>query len=182
MSRRRPAGRPLGALGVGVLPLLAGLATPASAAVKVFFPRGEQVVAVPRPGSTAEDAVRALLRGPTPAERRLGPHLGRPTSSSRAAPCWRRVETSRWHRPRSPPRTARTWTSACPSTGADLVTTTIRPVRTPLLPGSVTVLTRGLRNGRCEAVVYDAPSLATLRTRVPSRYGPFAGVIRTGES
>ena len=55
-----------------MLLLLAGLATPAGAAVKVFFPRGEQVVAVPRPGSTAEDAVRALLRGPTPAERRLG--------------------------------------------------------------------------------------------------------------
>jgi polar amino acid transport system substrate-binding protein len=68
------------------------------------------------------------------------------------------------------------------STGADLVTTTIRPAQTPLLPGSVTVLTRGLRNGRCEAVVYDAPSLATLRTQVPSRYGPLAGVIRTGES
>ena len=67
------------------------------------------------------------------------------------------------------------------STGADLVTTTIRPVRTPLLPGSVTVLTRGLRNGRCEAVVYDAPSLATLRALVPNRYGPLAGVIRTGE-
>ncbi len=72
MSRRRPAGRLLGAMGVGVLLLMAGLATPASAAVKVFFPRGEQVVAVPRPGSTAEDAVRALLRGPTPAERKLG--------------------------------------------------------------------------------------------------------------
>ncbi len=67
------------------------------------------------------------------------------------------------------------------STGADLVTTTIQPVRPPLLPGSVTVLTRGLRNGRCEAVVFDAPSLATLRTQVPDRYGPLAGVIRTGE-
>lgn len=67
------------------------------------------------------------------------------------------------------------------STGADLIATTIRPTRRPLLPGSVTVLTRGLRNGRCEAVVYDAPSLATLRTLVPNRYGPLAGVIRTGE-
>jgi lipoprotein-anchoring transpeptidase ErfK/SrfK len=62
----------LGAVGVGTLLLLAALATPASATVKVFFPRGEQVVAVQRPGSTAGDAVRALLRGPTPAERRLG--------------------------------------------------------------------------------------------------------------
>jgi hypothetical protein len=64
--------RLLGAGGAGALLLLAALAAPAGAAVKVFFPRGEQVVAVPRPGSTAEDAVRALLRGPTPAERRLG--------------------------------------------------------------------------------------------------------------
>ena len=57
------------------------------------------------------------------------------------------------------------------TTGADLVTTTHPAGPAPRLPGSVTVLTRGLRNGRCEAVVYDAPSLATLRTQVPSRYG-----------
>lgn len=47
-------------------------AVPASAAVPVFFPRGEQVVAVSRPGTTAENAVRALLRGPTAAERKAG--------------------------------------------------------------------------------------------------------------
>ena len=46
--------------------------SPASAAVKVFFPRGEQVVAVSRPGTTAEDALRALLKGPTADERRAG--------------------------------------------------------------------------------------------------------------
>jgi lipoprotein-anchoring transpeptidase ErfK/SrfK len=50
----------------------AGLAGQASAAVKVFFPRGEQLVAVDRPGTTAEDAVRALLRGPTADERKAG--------------------------------------------------------------------------------------------------------------
>ena len=50
----------------------AGLAGQASAAVKVFFPRGEQLVAVDRPGTTVQDAVRALLRGPTAAERTAG--------------------------------------------------------------------------------------------------------------
>lgn len=72
MSRRRPGGRLLGAAAIGALMLVASAASPAGAAVKVFFPRGEQVVAVSRPGSTVEDAVRALLRGPTPAERKLG--------------------------------------------------------------------------------------------------------------
>lgn len=68
------------------------------------------------------------------------------------------------------------------TTGADLVAATIRPTVPVLLPASTTVLTRGLVSGRCEAVVYDAPGLATLRAQVPTRYGPFAGVIRTGES
>ncbi len=36
--------------------------------VKVWFVHGEQVVAVDRPGSTVEDAVRQLLEGPTPEE------------------------------------------------------------------------------------------------------------------
>ena len=58
--------RLLGAAGAGALLLMAVLAAPAGAAVKVFFPRGEQVLPVQRPGSTAEDAVRALLGGPTP--------------------------------------------------------------------------------------------------------------------
>lgn len=67
------------------------------------------------------------------------------------------------------------------STGADLIASTIRPTRAPLLPASVVTLTRALRIGSCEALVYDAPSLAYLRAQVPSRYGPFAGVIPTGE-
>ena len=41
---------------------------------------------------------------------------------------------------------------------------------------------QSLQSGLCEAVVYDAPSLPTLRVRVPSRYGGFAGVLRTRES
>ncbi len=68
------------------------------------------------------------------------------------------------------------------STGADLIRAVIRPATAPLLPASVVTLTRALRVGNCEALVYDAPSLAYLRSQVPSRYGPFAGVIRTGES
>jgi ABC-type amino acid transport substrate-binding protein len=38
-----------------------------------------------------------------------------------------------------------------------------------------------LQTGRCQAVVYDAPSLGTLKARAPDRYGPFVGVIKTGE-
>jgi ABC-type amino acid transport substrate-binding protein len=30
-------------------------------------------------------------------------------------------------------------------------------------------------------VVYDAPTLGTLKSRTPERYGPFIGVIKTGE-
>jgi ABC-type amino acid transport substrate-binding protein len=30
-------------------------------------------------------------------------------------------------------------------------------------------------------VVYDAPTLGTLKARAPDRYGPFVGVIKTGE-
>jgi lipoprotein-anchoring transpeptidase ErfK/SrfK len=47
---------------------LAGAATGAST-VQVYFVQGEQLVAVARPGSTVEDAVSALLSGPTAAER-----------------------------------------------------------------------------------------------------------------
>ena len=68
------------------------------------------------------------------------------------------------------------------TTGADLLSTTIKPTVPVLLPASTVVLTRGLISGRCEAVVYDAPGLASLRAQVPTRYGPFAGVIRTGEN
>ncbi len=60
------------AAAAGAAIALLAAAAPASAAVKVFFPRGEQLVAVDRPGATAEDALRALLRGPTAEERRAG--------------------------------------------------------------------------------------------------------------
>jgi Sporulation and spore germination len=40
--------------------------------VKVWFLQGEQMTTVTRPGSTAEDAIRELLRGPTAAETKQG--------------------------------------------------------------------------------------------------------------
>jgi lipoprotein-anchoring transpeptidase ErfK/SrfK len=54
---------------IGVL-----LAVPATAHadVRVYFLQGEQVVGTTRPGTTAEDALRALLAGPTPAETARG--------------------------------------------------------------------------------------------------------------
>ena len=44
----------------------------ASANVSVWFVQGEQLTKVDRPGTTAEDAVRALLAGPTNAEKAKG--------------------------------------------------------------------------------------------------------------
>lgn len=54
----------------GVASVPAG-ASPA-ATVRVWFLRGEQMTAVDRPGSTAEDAIRALLSGPTAQEVKQG--------------------------------------------------------------------------------------------------------------
>jgi lipoprotein-anchoring transpeptidase ErfK/SrfK len=55
-----------------VLVLLAAGATAGAAqaatSVKVFFGQGEQLVAVNRPGSTVDDALSALIAGPTKAE------------------------------------------------------------------------------------------------------------------
>lgn len=52
------------------------------------------------------------------------------------------------------------------------------PVR---LSGNVPALMLDLQSGRCDAVVYDAPVLATLKARTPQRFGEFIGVIPTGE-
>jgi polar amino acid transport system substrate-binding protein len=67
------------------------------------------------------------------------------------------------------------------STGVDTITRRIRPTRSPKLIANVPTLLLYLQNGRCDAVVYDLPSLASLKTRAPRRYGPLAGLIRTGE-
>ena len=50
----------------------AGAAAAASPKVSVYFLQGEQLTHVSRPGSTAADAVRQLVAGPTRAERRRG--------------------------------------------------------------------------------------------------------------
>src|SRR5690349_20002186 len=51
------------------LALLGAGAVPAAADVQVSFLQGEQTVQVARPGATVDDAVRALVAGPTAAER-----------------------------------------------------------------------------------------------------------------
>lgn len=55
-------------VGVALTAALAGAAQ-ASAAVKVTFVQGEQNATVTRPGSTVQDAVTALIAGPTAAEK-----------------------------------------------------------------------------------------------------------------
>ena len=52
--------------------LAGGSASAARPGLSVYFLRGEQVAPVSRSGSTALDAVRALLGGPTRAERARG--------------------------------------------------------------------------------------------------------------
>jgi polar amino acid transport system substrate-binding protein len=67
------------------------------------------------------------------------------------------------------------------STGALVAQGTIAPTRPVVLAGNVDTLMLDLQNGHCEAAVYDAPALGTLKDRAPRRYGPFIGVIKTGE-
>ena len=67
------------------------------------------------------------------------------------------------------------------TTGADLARARIAPTKPVLAVGNVPTLMLNLQTGRCDVVVYDAPALGTLKARAPGRYGPFAGVIRTGE-
>jgi len=55
----------------------------------------------------------------------------------------------------------------------------IKPERKPLLMTDVPNLMLDLQVGRCDAVVGDLPTLATLTAHAPRRYGPLAGVIRT---
>lgn len=67
------------------------------------------------------------------------------------------------------------------STGADVAQRRISPTRPVLLVGNVPSLLLDLQTGRCDAVVYDAPALGTLKARAPERYGPFVGVVKTNE-
>jgi polar amino acid transport system substrate-binding protein len=67
------------------------------------------------------------------------------------------------------------------TTAVDVIATRVMPTTPPRLFGNVTLLLNALQTNRCDAVVYDAPILATLRAQVPQRFGPLAGVIATGE-
>jgi polar amino acid transport system substrate-binding protein len=67
------------------------------------------------------------------------------------------------------------------STGAVVAQRRIAPSEPVLLIGNVPTLMLDLQTGRCDAVVYDAPALGTLKSRAPLRYGPFVGVMKTGE-
>jgi ABC-type amino acid transport substrate-binding protein len=67
------------------------------------------------------------------------------------------------------------------STGADVAKTRIAPSKPILLPNSVPSLILDLQSGVCQAVVYDAPSLGAMKSLAPDYYGPFVGLIPTGE-
>jgi polar amino acid transport system substrate-binding protein len=68
------------------------------------------------------------------------------------------------------------------STGADVARDRIAPTTPVRVIGNVPTLMLNVQTGRCDAVVYDAPALGTLKARAPNRYGPFVGVIDTKES
>lgn len=68
------------------------------------------------------------------------------------------------------------------TTGAAVVARRVKPKVAARGYADVTSLIQGLATGRCDAVVYDAPSLAVLRSEVPLRVGPMAGVIPTAEN
>ncbi len=68
------------------------------------------------------------------------------------------------------------------TTGAAVVARRVRPTTKARGYADVTSLVEGLSTGRCDAVVYDAPTLAVLRSEVPLRVGPMAGVIPTAEN
>ncbi len=57
----------------------------------------------------------------------------------------------------------------------------VRPTRAPRLFDDTSSMLLNLGLGRCDAVVYDLPALATMKARAPRRYGDVAGLIRTGE-
>jgi len=68
------------------------------------------------------------------------------------------------------------------STGDAIVRSRVKPRHPARTFTAVQNMMQDLQTGVCDAVVYDAPSLATLRNRVPNRFGGFAGRIVTNES
>ena len=73
--------------------------------------------------------------------------------------------------------------SQAATTSATLIADRVQPVTPAKFYGNTTLLLNALQAGRrCDAVVFDAAILATLRAQVPLRYGPLAGTIDTGEN
>jgi len=67
------------------------------------------------------------------------------------------------------------------TTGGAIVTNRIKPARKPLFLDDLSVLLYDLFAKRCDALVFDAPTLAVLRRQAPDRYGPLVGRIPTHE-
>jgi polar amino acid transport system substrate-binding protein len=67
------------------------------------------------------------------------------------------------------------------TTGGAIVTNRIKPTRKPLFLDDLSVLLYDLFAKRCDALVFDAPTLAVLRREAPDRYGPLVGRIPTRE-
>jgi polar amino acid transport system substrate-binding protein len=67
------------------------------------------------------------------------------------------------------------------TTGSLLVASTIKPLKKPLVARNPSDLSYYLFTKRCDAIVFDAPTLAVLRRQAPDRYGPLAGRVVTNE-
>jgi polar amino acid transport system substrate-binding protein len=67
------------------------------------------------------------------------------------------------------------------TTGAAIVASRVKPAAAARRYPDTTSLWQEVENGSCDAVVYDAPTLAVLRGNAPLRFGALAGVIRTNE-
>jgi ABC-type amino acid transport substrate-binding protein len=67
------------------------------------------------------------------------------------------------------------------TTGSLLVASTIKPVKKPVVARNPSDLSYYLFTKRCDAIVFDAPTLAVLRRQAPDRYGPLAGRVVTNE-
>lgn len=67
------------------------------------------------------------------------------------------------------------------TTGAVVLANRIKPAKKPLFLHNPSDLSYALFTKRCDAIVFDAPSLAVLRRQAPDRYGPLVGRIATKE-
>jgi polar amino acid transport system substrate-binding protein len=67
------------------------------------------------------------------------------------------------------------------TTGADYIRLKVRPNKPALYPANTTIQYQQLRNGQCDAALYDAPLIGAERAQRPTRYGPIIGQIVTNE-